>query len=340
MVASPLDAATCATACSSASTTCSPTRPTVLAEVGPDAQELLGAVARPPHRRQAAAGGLPLLGLPGAPASPTPTPLVRLATRDGVLPGGRADPRRRHGRQRHPPRHAGRAPRRSPPGTSSEAGPATPTGSGWPAPSSPATSASTGPRSSTRPAACPPTTSRAGAPVFDRMRTQLMGGQFLDVVESARSWDGLPDGGAGRAGRAGDPLQEREVHRRAPAAHRCHRRAAPTPTTSPRCRATASTSARPSSCATTCSGCSATPPRPASPPATTCARASAPCWSPTPSRAPTTRGRELVEARLGRPRPRRRDGVGRAARGHRGRGRGRRGRGRDRPARRDRPGWR
>ena len=31
-----------------------------------------------------------------------------------------------------------------------------------------------------------------GRPVFDRMRTQLMGGQFLDVVESARSWDGVP----------------------------------------------------------------------------------------------------------------------------------------------------
>lgn len=28
-------------------------------------------------------------------------------------------------------------------------------------------------------------------PVFDRMRTQLMAGQFLDVVESARSWNGI-----------------------------------------------------------------------------------------------------------------------------------------------------
>jgi len=28
-------------------------------------------------------------------------------------------------------------------------------------------------------------------PIFDRMRTQLMGGQFLDVLESARGWDGL-----------------------------------------------------------------------------------------------------------------------------------------------------
>ncbi|HOF63144.1 MAG TPA: polyprenyl synthetase family protein [Dermatophilaceae bacterium] len=27
--------------------------------------------------------------------------------------------------------------------------------------------------------------------MFDRMRTQLMGGQFLDVLESARGWDGL-----------------------------------------------------------------------------------------------------------------------------------------------------
>ena len=31
-----------------------------------------------------------------------------------------------------------------------------------------------------------------GRDVFDRMRTQLMGGQFLDVVESARSWEGVP----------------------------------------------------------------------------------------------------------------------------------------------------
>jgi geranylgeranyl diphosphate synthase type I len=30
-----------------------------------------------------------------------------------------------------------------------------------------------------------------GRGVFDRMRTQLMGGQFLDVVESARSWEGM-----------------------------------------------------------------------------------------------------------------------------------------------------
>ncbi len=32
-----------------------------------------------------------------------------------------------------------------------------------------------------------------GRPLFDLMRTQLMAGQFLDVVESMRPWEGLPD---------------------------------------------------------------------------------------------------------------------------------------------------
>ncbi|HET7761853.1 MAG TPA: polyprenyl synthetase family protein [Phycicoccus sp.] len=40
-----------------------------------------------------------------------------------------------------------------------------------------------------------------GRPVFDRMRTQLMAGQFLDVVESMRPWAGLAD--AERVHRAG-----------------------------------------------------------------------------------------------------------------------------------------
>ena len=39
-------------------------------------------------------------------------------------------------------------------------------------------------------------------PVFDRMRTQLMGGQFLDVLESARGWEDVPtDERIGRARR-------------------------------------------------------------------------------------------------------------------------------------------
>ncbi|WP_308279549.1 polyprenyl synthetase family protein [Phycicoccus mangrovi] len=39
----------------------------------------------------------------------------------------------------------------------------------------------------------PDTDVARGRPVFDRMRTQLMAGQFLDVVESVRPWAGLPD---------------------------------------------------------------------------------------------------------------------------------------------------
>ena len=87
----------------------------------------------------------------------------------------------------------------------------------------------------------------------------------------------------------GDPLQEREVHHRAPAAHRRARRRRDRTTTSSRCPTTASPSARRSSCATTCSASSATPRPPASPRATTCARASARCSSPCPRRG-LTRG--------------------------------------------------
>ena len=57
-----------------------------------------------------------------------------------------------------------------------------------------------------------------GREVFDRMRTQLMAGQFLDVVESMRPWEGRPSRAS--SARAGHPLQEREVQRRAPPAHR------------------------------------------------------------------------------------------------------------------------
>lgn len=35
------------------------------------------------------------------------------------------------------------------------------------------------------------TEAAAARPIFDQMRTQLMGGQFLDVVEAARGWDRL-----------------------------------------------------------------------------------------------------------------------------------------------------
>ena len=73
-------------------------------------------------------------------------------------------------------------------------------------------------------AAWTPRASPAAAPVFDRMRTELMGGQYLDMLEQAvagRSRHPPDDDAAGRRGpRACHPLQERQVHDRAAAAHR------------------------------------------------------------------------------------------------------------------------
>ena len=126
-----------------------------------------------------------------------------------------------------------------------------------------------------------------GRPVFDLMRTQLMAGQFLDVVESMRPWDGLADDE--RVERAGRVIRYKSAKYTVehPLLIGATTGGLDAAGLRRRCPATAWTSAAPSSCATTCSGCSATRVRPASRPATTCARASAPCCWPTPSRAPT-----------------------------------------------------
>ena len=47
----------------------------------------------------------------------------------------------------------------------------------------------------------------AARPTFDRMRTELMGGQYLDVLEQAQRRTTV------ESSAARDPLQEREVHR-------------------------------------------------------------------------------------------------------------------------------
>ena len=111
-----------------------------------------------------------------------------------------------------------------------------------------------------------------GRAVFDRMRTELMCGQYLDVLEPAQSSTTVERArhviryksakytveqplllGGALAGAGPELLSTYDIYGRR--------------------------WARRSSCATTCSGCSATRRRPASRPATTCARASAPCWS-------------------------------------------------------------
>ena len=152
---------------------------------------------------------------------------------------------------------------------------------------------------------------RAASRSSTEMRTELMAGQYLDVLEQATRRR------LGRARAAGGPLQEREVHGRAAAAprRRARRRRRRT-LLDGLLRRTGCRSARRSSCATTCSASSATRPRPASRPATTCARASAPCWSRwrwSAADAGAGRGRAPPPRR---PAPRRRRRR-RAARGHR-----------------------
>ena len=150
-----------------------------------------------------------------------------------------------------------------------------------------------------RPAPRP--TSPAGRQVFDLMRTQLMAGQFLDVVESMRPWDGLPD--AERVERAGRVIRYKSAkytvehplligaHDRRARRRRPRRALALRPRPRPRVPA----ARRPAR------GLRRPGARRASPPATTCARASAPCCSPTPSPGTDAAGRGRVEALLGRP---------------------------------------
>ncbi len=120
-------------------------------------------------------------------------------------------------------------------------------------------------------------------PLFDEMRTELMGGQYLDLLEQAMG------GGSVVARPAGHPVQERPLHRAAPAAARRGAGRSGAAAAGRRTRRTGCRWARRSSCATTCSACSATRPRPASRPATTCARASGPCssrWPASPAARP------------------------------------------------------
>ena len=111
-------------------------------------------------------------------------------------------------------------------------------------------------------------------PVYDRMRVELMAGQYLDVVEQA--WAASTS-----SARCGSPgFKSAKYTDRAPAAprRRARRRLArPSSTRTQRVRAAAR---RGLPAARRRAGRVRRPrPRPASRPATTCARASAPCWS-------------------------------------------------------------
>ena len=136
----------------------------------------------------------------------------------------------------------------------------------------------------------------------------------------------LRAGPGGRRRRHGDDraaLQVGEVLHRAAAAHRRLAGRRLRGGDRPALPLRPARSARPSSCATTCSASSATPTSPASRPATTWSRASAPCWSPsrsTPCRRPrpkqldTALGTPLSTEQVRAPAPPRRR-LGRAPAG-------------------------
>ena len=248
----------------------------VLAELGPDVDDLLTAVADLLRGGKRLAGGLPLLGAPGR-RSPGLRGAGAPRQRHGAVPGRGPDPRRRHGRLRAPARGC------RPPTARSQRPPRARLGRRrdrfglagavlagnlcltW-------TDEVYATCGLTRP------TSR-GRPVFDTMRTQLMAGQFLDVVESMRPWTGVDaDERVQRADRViryksakytiehplligattGGP---RRRPRRALALRADPRTSLPAARRPPRRLRR--------------------PGRRASPPATTCARASAPCCSRT-----------------------------------------------------------
>ena len=127
-----------------------------------------------------------------------------------------------------------------------------------------------------------------GRHLFDAMRTQLMGEQFLDLLESVRGWDGLD-------------LDERIASARQVIRFKSAKYTIEHPLRIGALVGGASDDdLEPLSdyglalgeafrCVTTCSVSSATPRRPASPRATTCARASGRCSSPSRSKPPRPR---------------------------------------------------
>ena len=116
--------------------------------------------------------------------------------------------------------------------------------------------------------------------VWADIRTEVLGGQYLDIVAEAS---------ARRVDRVGDDrqhLQDRLLHGVASAAARRGRRRRSARRARRSSTRSAPTWASRSSCATTCSACSATRRSPASRPATTCGPASARCCWPRPSNWP------------------------------------------------------
>jgi hypothetical protein len=266
---------TCASGCRSASTTSSP-------RSSPSSTRQRRARPRSPRRSPTcwpAASGCARPSATGAGGRRRRADSRRPCARHlpGAAPGLRPRPRRRHGRQRHPPRAARRPPsvRHPAPG---QRWLGTPERFGTARRSCSATCACPGPTSCSDQRAARRRPGAAKA-VYDEMRTELMAGQYLDLLEQAR--------GGGSVERA---LRGSSATR------------APSTRSSARCTSARRSPAPPEELLAGYSGYGlplgeafqlrddvlgvfGDPARPASRPATTCARASAPCWSRWPGAA-------------------------------------------------------
>ena len=100
----------------------------------------------------------------------------------GAVPRVRADPRRHHGRQRPAPRRSRRCTGSSPTCTPGTPGAATRPRSAATPPCSAATCARPGPTRCSTSAGCRPRRSTAGTRLFALMRTEVIAGQYLDLV--------------------------------------------------------------------------------------------------------------------------------------------------------------
>ena len=203
--------------------------------------------------------------------------------RAGAAARVRAGARRRHRRVRHPPRACRPCTGSSPTGTASGTGTARPNSSACRRRSCSATCRWSWADDIVTSADLPPDAHRRVQRVWADIRTEVLGGQYLDIVAEASGAE------IGRVGDERQHLQDRLLHGVAAAAARRGGRRRPARRAGHLPRGRHRPRAWPSSCATTCSACSATRRSPASPPVTTCGRASAPCCSPRRSNAPTPR---------------------------------------------------
>ena len=157
-----------------------------------------------------------------------------------------------------------------------------------------ATCCSAGPTSCCAAAGCPAAQVSAALDVFDLCRSEVIAGQFLDVSVQARGRADVETAMTVLRYKSAKYSIERPLHVGAALAGAGRDTLAEL--TRSGCRW-----ARRSSCATTCSACSATRRRPASPPATTWSRASERCWSRSPSTRPRRRTPRCSTARSGTP---------------------------------------